>query len=52
MTNLYQQLYATHQQLQQSKPLILNLTNYVTQDFMANVLLALVRQFIKFNKLI
>lgn len=41
MTNLYQQLYDTHQQLQQAKPLVLNLTNYVTQDFMANILLAL-----------
>lgn len=41
MTNLYQQLYNVHQQLQQSKPLVLNLSNYVTQDFMANVLLAL-----------
>ena len=41
MINLYRQLYDAHQQLQQSKPLVLNLTNYVTQDFMANVLLAL-----------
>lgn len=41
MSNLYQQLYDTHQKLQHAKPLVLNLTNYVTQDFMANVLLAL-----------
>lgn len=41
MTNLYQQLYDVHQKLQMNKPLVLNLTNYVTQDFMANVLLAL-----------
>lgn len=39
--NLYSQLYDAHQQLQRAKPLVLNLSNYVTQDFIANVLLAL-----------
>lgn len=41
MPDLYQQLKFHHHQIQQKKPLILNLTNSVTQDFMANVLLAI-----------
>lgn len=41
MFDLYQQLKFHHHQIQQQQPLILNLTNSVTQDFMANVLLAI-----------
>lgn len=38
---IYDKLFLTHQKILASKPVILNLTNYVTQDFMANILLAL-----------
>ncbi len=41
MSNIYQLLYSHSQRLQQQQPLIVNLTNSVTQDFMANVLLAI-----------
>lgn len=37
----YKSIYNLYQKLTDKKPLILNLTNSVTQDFMANVLLAL-----------
>ncbi|MCX8514499.1 MAG: hypothetical protein RL017_709 [Pseudomonadota bacterium] len=37
----YEILYNSYNQLRQHKPIILNLTNSVTQDFMANTLLAL-----------
>ena len=38
---VYDKLFLTHQKILECKPVILNLTNYVTQDFMANILLAL-----------
>lgn len=37
----YNDLFLAHQKIQKQKPIILNLTNSVTQDFMANTLLAL-----------
>lgn len=37
----YADIYTLHQKLVNTKPVVLNLTNSVTQDFMANVLLAL-----------
>lgn len=37
----YTDIYTLHQKLVKTKPVVLNLTNSVTQDFMANVLLAL-----------
>lgn len=39
--NLYNDLQAVHSQIIKHKPIILNLTNYVTMDFMADTLLAL-----------
>jgi hydroxyethylthiazole kinase len=38
---LYDKLYADYQTIIKTKPIILNLTNSVTQDFMANALLAI-----------
>lgn len=38
---IYNNLCLIHQKIQKQKPIILNLTNTVTQDFMANNLLAL-----------
>lgn len=40
MSNIYQLLYSHSQQVRQQQPLIVNLSNSVTPDFMANVLLA------------
>lgn len=37
----YAGIYTLHQKLVNAKPVVLNLTNSVTQDYMANVLLAL-----------
>lgn len=39
--NLYEKLVTIHEQIISQKPVVLNLTNYVTMDFMANTLLAL-----------
>jgi len=39
--NLYNKLYTNYQKIIDSKPVVLNLTNSVTQDFMANALLAI-----------
>lgn len=38
---LYDKLYQVYELIETRKPLILNLTNYVVQDFIANALLAL-----------
>lgn len=39
--NLYEEICANYQKITDSKPVILNLTNSVTQDFIANALLAI-----------
>lgn len=38
---IYEKLYNSYKQIIENKPIILNLSNYVTQDFIANILLAL-----------
>jgi len=38
---MFKELRFTLDKIKKSKPVVLNLTNYVTQDFMANVLLAI-----------
>lgn len=39
--NLYNTLYTNYQKIKEDNPIILNLTNSVTQDFIANALLAI-----------